>query len=172
MSYRPEGSHWNKMQRILVATDGSPASADALAMAIDLAAEHGSELVVAHVVPIFDVAPPPAIDAIGPGFLHAPTASDHELLRDAAAQAGAQGVVATTALHAGPPAEQIVACSDTIDADLVVVGSRGHGVVASALLGSVSLRVLRMSRRPVLIVHGPHLPARAATHHKESSHAL
>ena len=58
---------------------------------------------------------------------------------------------------AGIPAEEIVAYADAIDADLTVVGSRGRGAVASALLGSVSRAVLHESRRPVLVVRGTQL---------------
>jgi nucleotide-binding universal stress UspA family protein len=54
----------------------------------------------------------------------------------------------------GRPADEIVAYADSIDADLIVVGSRGHGTLTNALIGSVSRDVLRESRRPVLIVRG------------------
>ena len=149
-------SDLNRMQRIVVATDGSPASKEAVKMAADLAAEHASELTVVHVVPVVDVVAP-AITAVGTAYPHVPTAYDHELLQEAAATAAEKGVVAGTALLAGSPAEAIVAYGESRAADLVVVGSRGHGAVASALLGSVSLGVLRASKRPVLIVHGARL---------------
>jgi len=54
----------------------------------------------------------------------------------------------------GHPVEEIMKAADAIDADLVVLGARGQGVIADALIGSVSRRVLRRSKRPVLIV--PH----------------
>jgi nucleotide-binding universal stress UspA family protein len=40
-----------------------------------------------------------------------------------------------------------------------VVGSRGHGAIANAVIGSVSRGVLHESRRPVLIVRGAHVAA-------------
>ena len=53
---------------------------------------------------------------------------------------------------AGDPVNEILALADSIDADLIVVGRRGRGTLASALLGSVSGAVLRDARRPVLVV--------------------
>jgi nucleotide-binding universal stress UspA family protein len=65
-------------------------------------------------------------------------------------------------LLAGSPADEIVAYARSIDADLIVVGSRGRGAVAGALLGSVSRGVLRQARRPVLVVRGVEVPTKAA----------
>ncbi len=150
----------NAIARIVVATDGSAAATEAVEMAADLAAEHGSELTVVHVMPAYDVVAP-SVGSVGTAFPHEPTLRDPLVLEDAAATAARKGVVAETSLLAGSPAESIVEYGDSHAADLIVVGSRGHGAVASALLGSVSLGVLRSAKRPVLIVHGAqvHQPA-------------
>jgi nucleotide-binding universal stress UspA family protein len=153
------------MNRILVATDGSPSSAHAIALAIKLASEQQSELIFVHVVQALDVVPPIAIDGIGSGFAHQPTDHDHALLADAAAAATEHGVVATTALRLGSTVKEIVAAADLYGVDLTVVGSCGHNPLAGALLGSVSLGVLRESTCPVVIVRGakpPRSPADAA----------
>ncbi len=71
---------------------------------------------------------------------------------------------ATTHLLVGDAAREIAAYADSQDADMIVVGSRGHGAIASALLGSVSRGVLRESKRPVLVVRG-----RAATEKEAGS---
>ncbi|MFW6091689.1 MAG: universal stress protein [Actinomycetota bacterium] len=41
------------------------------------------------------------------------------------------------------------------DADMVVIGGRGHGTVTGALLGSVAKAILRHVDRPVVVVHEP-----------------
>ena len=46
----------NRLQRILVATDGSARSTEGVDFAVDLAAEHGAALTIVHVVPLVDVA--------------------------------------------------------------------------------------------------------------------
>lgn len=139
------------MKRILIATDGSAGSHDALKVGLDLACEHDAEVFVVHVVPTVDVAP-------WSGFGMA-VAAPHDIddrdrapIEDALLSADERGVRVIAELVPGNPIHEIVAFADAHDVDLIVIGSRGHGAVASAVLGSVSLGVLRESERPVLIV--------------------
>jgi nucleotide-binding universal stress UspA family protein len=52
----------------------------------------------------------------------------------------------------GPIARGIVSFADENHADLIVIGSRGHGSVEAYLLGSVSHKVTGLSELPVLVV--------------------
>jgi nucleotide-binding universal stress UspA family protein len=52
----------------------------------------------------------------------------------------------------GEPAPAIIAEADAINADAVVIGSRGHGAVGSLLLGSVARDVLETSKASVWVV--------------------
>jgi nucleotide-binding universal stress UspA family protein len=56
----------------------------------------------------------------------------------------------------GQAAQVLVAAG--ADADLLVVGSRGHGGFTGLLLGSVSMRVLASASGPVLVVRGESRP--------------
>ncbi|MGZ8703023.1 MAG: universal stress protein [Gaiellaceae bacterium] len=140
------------MKRILVATDGSPSSAEAVAFGVELAGEHQAELIFVHVVPTVDVLPAAGLGAIGGAFPHPVSEEDRTALEEAAAVAAEHDVVSTTAMLRGDTVDEIVAHADSHDVDLIVVGSRGHGAIASTLLGSVSRGVLGESKRPVLIV--------------------
>jgi nucleotide-binding universal stress UspA family protein len=139
------------MKRILVATDGSPSSTEAVAFGVELASEHEAELIFVHVVPTLDVVPTTGFGMSG-AFPHEPSKHDHVLLEEAAAVASEHGVLSTTTMLRGDTVDEIVAYADSHDVDLIVVGSRGHGAIAGALLGSVSRGVLGESKRPVLIV--------------------
>ena len=77
------------MNRILVATDGSPPSAEATAVAIELASEHRSELSFVHVVPRLDVVP---AGDFTEALAHEPTEHDQALLADAATIAAEHGI--------------------------------------------------------------------------------
>jgi nucleotide-binding universal stress UspA family protein len=141
------------MNKILVATDGSDSAAEALAFGIELATEHGAELILVHVVPAVDLVPVSGF-GITSAYPHEPSSEDRALLDDAAAVAEEHDVRAITVLLTGNTVDEIVAYADSHDVDLIVVGSRGHGTIANALLGSVSRGILAESKRPVLIVRG------------------
>ena len=55
----------------------------------------------------------------------------------------------------GNPVEQILETADNRDCDLIVMGSHGHGVIEGALIGSTARRVVRRSKKPVLVVRLP-----------------
>lgn len=52
----------------------------------------------------------------------------------------------------GPPPEAIVQAADVRHADLIVMGTRGMGVLKGLILGSVSERVIGAAHCPVLVV--------------------
>jgi nucleotide-binding universal stress UspA family protein len=52
-------------------------------------------------------------------------------------------------------AEEILNQADTLDADLIVMGTHGHGAMYNLLVGSATKGVLKHSTRPVLLVPGP-----------------
>jgi nucleotide-binding universal stress UspA family protein len=139
------------MKKIVIATDGSPSAREAIDFGLGLACELDTAVVFAHVASGYEVL---TADRFGESRLrpHELSNADREPLEEAAALALSRGVRATTELLVGDPADEIVAYADSVDADAIVVGCRGRGSVAGALLGSVSQRILSDARRPVLVV--------------------
>jgi nucleotide-binding universal stress UspA family protein len=138
------------MRRILIATDGSPASQEAVEVGLTLAAEEDAQTIVVHVVPPLDYASvvPFGFSAALP---HEPGDADRAPLEAAAEAARERGMEVVTRLLAGDPVAEIVTYADSIDADLTVVGSHGRGAIGAAVHGSVSRGVVRESRRPVFV---------------------
>ena len=55
----------------------------------------------------------------------------------------------------GNPVEEILKYSEEKNCDLIVMGTHGHGTLVDAMMGSTARRVLRRSRKPVLVVRLP-----------------
>lgn len=66
-----------------------------------------------------------------------------------------QGYATETVVARGRAADVLLAEADDLSADLIVVGNRGLGVAASALLGSVSATLVDHAACPVLVARGP-----------------
>jgi nucleotide-binding universal stress UspA family protein len=136
---------------ILVATDGSREAQLALTTAADLANSTDSELHVLHVGEVPLVYHPER---------HAYRAQYEEQEKEAQqlleAQVeridGAGTTVAQAHLRMGRADEEIVELAQSIDAGLIVMGSRGQGRLRRALVGSVSESVVRHAHCPVTIV--------------------
>ena len=147
------------MNQILIATDGSPSAQDAVDVGLELAKEQGADVTFVHVND-------PDEFKGGRGGTHAIThteeVDDSETVLKAAGHAAEEaGVSYALERIAGNTVESIVALADEKDADMIVIGSRGRHTIATALLGSISLGVLRHARRPVLIVKTAKTPAGA-----------
>jgi len=140
--------------RILLATDGTVASADATEHAIALAAEQDATL---HVLSVLDEDVYTAYS--GDEYVDGAEGPEHGLEEQAAealdaveADADARGVSVVRAVERGDPSHAIVDYADEHDIDLLVLGTRHRPDEYRALLGSVTDRVLRLTTRPATVV--------------------
>jgi nucleotide-binding universal stress UspA family protein len=140
--------------RIVVGVDGSKASKDALAWAARQAQLTGARLQVImtwHVPTAAYGAPIPL-----PTDYDFISDSEHELAQVIHEVLGDHpGVDVSAVVLEGHPATRLIEAS--AGAELVVVGSRGHGAFTGMLLGSVSEHCVSHASCPVVVVrHSPH----------------
>ncbi len=144
----PGDAEPKRAQKILLGCDGSPNSMAALRWAIDFVSPGG----VVVVMWVWDTTPL----AVGADTFFFPDASDlaadrfHHLVDTVGGQALAGGVTIEREFVRGTPRAALAAHAD--EADLLVVGARGHGAVGAALLGSVSTWLLHHAHRPIAVV--------------------
>jgi nucleotide-binding universal stress UspA family protein len=141
----------SKIETILLATDGSPASEGASDEAIDLAIQVGARLLVVSVLGASSKPAGTSVDAAGPADSRDSLTNKAQAL---AQRAKAAGCDATFLVWDGDPGEAIVAAADSENADLIVVGSHGRSGVSRFLIGSVSDFVVRHAHCPVMVVRG------------------
>ncbi len=136
-------------ERILLATDGSSSAAKALEYARDLALRDDAQVIVLHA---FEPTPSYLGEPWGKRVMALNIASAREVAEEATQKLLETGVDVIEEVLEGPPADAILRVADVRQPDLIVMGSRGHGEVASLLLGSVSHRVLAHTHTPVLVI--------------------
>ncbi|MBJ7519209.1 MAG: universal stress protein [Solirubrobacteraceae bacterium] len=144
---------------LLIAYDGSDTSRHALDRAGTLFP--GARAVIATVwEPTPVLSAPGALGTIDPLDIEsqervdkAVNASARRTSDEGVEAARAAGLVAEGRVTEDAPTwHGIVALADEVDASVIVVGSRGHGGLRSALLGSVSQGVVHHAHRPVLVI--------------------
>lgn len=146
-------------RRIVVGVDGSPGSRAALAWALEEARAHGAEVYAVTVWHFTDNWAYPLPD-VTDAELSAEAGKRLEAAVSAvlAEQAGAAPVQVHRQVFEGHPASTLVQAAK--GADLLVVGSRGHGGFTGLLLGSVSQQIVHHAPCPAVVVPAPH-PHRA-----------
>jgi nucleotide-binding universal stress UspA family protein len=143
--------------RVLLAYDGSAGSAEAAALAEAIPWPKDSVLRVVSVIEPIVMAMSGPWDrgaALAPERDAAITEYTHETMRGAVERLGASGRSVEGLVLRGRAASEIVDAARDLRADLVIVGSRGHGTIASLLLGSVSTEVVDYAPCPVLVARG------------------
>ncbi len=155
-----------RYRTILYATDLTENAARAFSHAMDLAQTYDAELHVLHVMPEMDASVVSYVASIVGEDRFSDLELEHEddmqtIIRakvDAFVRANMEDVesslshVKSIQVHHGAPVAEILLAADKLNADLVVLGSHGKGMMNYAFLGSVAEKVLRKSHRPILIV--------------------
>jgi nucleotide-binding universal stress UspA family protein len=147
--------------KIVIGVDGTPAATKASEVGIRLAASMNADILFVHFSRVADKLFQEDPDN-GPSQDRLEKADP--VLGAAAAAARAGGVAAELMVQdehgAGMIAANLAGVAEGIDAELVVVGNRGRNEVAELVLGSVVHELLRLSARPVVVVHaGKEVPA-------------
>jgi nucleotide-binding universal stress UspA family protein len=136
------------MKRVVIAIDGSAGAGEALETGLSLARECGAVATLVYVR-----AKPMSIlgDPLYQRTLSSEMAQARAVLDEATALAEQAGVEFETEILEGNPAERVAEVARLRDADLIVVGCRGRGAFAGAVLGSVSIDLAHRADRPVLV---------------------
>ncbi len=142
-----------KIKKILWATDGSSEADDALSNAKYMAELTGAEIIGAHVIPL-------------PTVLLFESLSDDVEFKDwiikvedeftkkfakIQKQLSKSDIKFEGVLLKGKPSEKLREFARKRNADLIVMGKHGHGLIGSLLLGSETTKVVKASDKPVLI---------------------
>ena len=141
-------SKWNT---IVVGVDGSPGSRKALTWAAAEAQDHGADLVVVNVWE-HTLLPPAGSVSVSERYVPDPSQTTAEdLLQIIKEELGEEPpVLVRPHVKQGRPAKTLI--EDSENADLLVVGKRGHGGFAGLVLGSVSQHVAAYAKCPVAVV--------------------
>lgn len=141
--------------KILYPTDFSDVAAKALGYVKQLKEAGGREVVILHVINqrIIDGL---KRHAIGDGAIDLWRKKAEELARESLSAMGSElesaGFAVKTVVKTGFPWREILDVEDAEAPSIIVVGSHGRSNIGELLLGSVSERVIRKCKRPVMVI--------------------
>lgn len=136
--------------KVIWATDGSEHADRAMPLAVQMANADGAELHVVHVVEKLVGTRVAGMDALtNEDEIKAKVERQAQAI---AAGRGAKTSIQVIAALGNHVADRIAEIAQNTGADLIVVGTRGHGALGSLMLGGVTQRLLHLSSCPVLAV--------------------
>ena len=140
-------------QAIVVGIDGSQQARHATALAASMARATGAEIHLVTVVRPPEgwwgiVGSPPTSTALGNTL----TDAKQQILDLVAADVDLTDIDYQLVEEIGDPAKTLVNYASSIDADLLIVGKRGAGIIERMMIGSVANRVVHDAQCPVVVV--------------------
>jgi universal stress protein A len=142
-----------ELKKILIPTDFSDHSDQALRWGASLAEKYSALMLLLHVIP-------PAMEEVS---THGSASEEIIMELEAKVEARLYEIALTdlddtrpvdVKIAVGKPAEEILRVAGEEEVDLIVMGARGHSGLAHALLGSTAETVLRTAPCPVFTVRG------------------
>lgn len=138
---------------VVVGVDGSEAAIDAVRVAVDLARARTARLHIVTVVRPPEgwwgiVGSPPTAEALGDSLSDA----QRNVLDRALRAVDLTGVDYETQEEIGEPSSRLIDVCNRVEADVLVVGRRGAGLLRRMMVGSVANHLVHEAPCPVLVV--------------------
>lgn len=143
------------IDRILCAIDFSDFSLDALRHGLVLARWYSAQLTLFHVYPVPQLLPVQTVAVSVPASEADPDKVAEDVRRFCAPLLDASGQGADVVVRPGDPAREIRQEAERQQADLLILGTHGRSGFERLFLGSVTEKVLRSTRVPVLTIPPP-----------------
>lgn len=141
-------------RKFLLATDGSESARKAVDATIEFARLSGAKIYAVYVIDRSIYSSVPEDQEWEKAMYDRFRELGEEAVSYVEKTAKNAGLQIESTLLEGHPAEEILSFAEKQDADMIVVGSLGKTDVERFLLGSVSEKVVRNAKVPVLVVHG------------------
>lgn len=147
------------MAKVLLASDGSDLATAAMVTGTALLGRDHTFHSLSVVPPAFT----PSVSAFDSGPIIVDPAVEEEIEQADRAESSADlaelddvlGITSTHLIEVGEAGPTICRVAGQIDAEVIVIGSHGHGWLQRVLLGSVSQHVVRHAPCPVLVMRRP-----------------
>lgn len=162
-----------EIKKILYSTDLSDSARHAFAYAVSLANLYGAGITILHVLSEIHGLDSKIIGHIGADRweeIKERQAAEaratligkkrenfevHEILEEFTKVENQDFVVDEILVRKGNPVDEILKQAEKRNCDLIVMGNHGHGIIEEAIIGSTTRKVLRRSKKPVLVVRLP-----------------